>query len=403
MEIVDTVFQFFLILLFAGILSGRIAKILRVPDVMLYLLCGILIGKSGFQLIDIRPQSPANQLIVVFGTAFILFHGGVTLKLEKLRETGMSIFLLATIGVLVTVACIGGISLAAGVLPLIYGLLLGSVLAPTDPATLIPIFNQIKVPERLRTLIEGEAGFNDPAGAVLVFLLLGQIAHTNTGFAGIAKFLGMQVVGSIVLGILVGLLLALLINEKWEHLIDEFTPLTILLAVLGGFFITDKLSGSGYLAVFVAGIVVGNIHHLHLSIRHKYLVDTHTLSKYIFEIMKMFIFLILGSHIDLVKLRGDILSALMITVALVFIVRPIVVLLCLKAGRRTAWTWSEVLFVSWIRETGVMPAALASLLISQQVTHATYIANTTFVVILFTLLVQASTTGILARKLKLAQ
>ncbi len=403
METVHQEFLLVLVMLVAGIISGRIAKVIRLPDVVLYLLCGILLGKSGLGWIVLQPESLTNQLVVVFGTAFILFYGGLSLDLKELRKTGVSIFLLATVGVLLTAAAIGGTFALIEVGPILYGLLLGAVIAPTDPATLIPIFDKVKIRARLKTLIEGEAGFNDPFGAVLVFLLLQQINQVNSNALGIAKFLGLQILGSIILGLLVGLLIALLINKRWEHLIDEFTPLAILIAVLGGFYFADQMNESGYLAVFVAGIVVGNMRHFRLSIQHKYLVETHTLSHSIFQIMKMFIFILLGSHIDIAGLTQDIYGAAIITLVLVFAIRPLVAVICLKIFKKPHWSWKETAFVAWTRETGVMPAALASLLLTQHVEYASFIVHATCVAILFTLLAQASTAGYLAKKLELVE
>lgn len=400
MWIVDNLFMVFLLMLLAGIVSGRMAKALRFPDVILYLLCGILLGQSGLGWIALPPVSPAYQLTITFGTAFVLFYGGLSLDLRQLKETALSIALLATVGVLLTAGLIGGTFVLAGLGPILFGLLLGAVIAPTDPATLIPLFEQVKIPARLRTLIEGEAGFNDPAGAVLFFLILYQIQATSAPL-DIGKFLALQIVASIVLGLLVGLLAAFLINKRWEHVLGEFTPLTIILAVLAGFYFADKISGSGYLAVFVAGIVVGNMKHLHLSMRHKYLVETDTLSRYIFQVVKMFIFILLGSRIDISGLIHDFWGAAIIALVLVFAVRPLVVLVCLKIPRKPHWSWRETAFVAWTRETGVMAAALAGLLLTQHVENASFIVHTTFIVILFTLLAQATTAGFLARKLKL--
>jgi cell volume regulation protein A len=400
MAIVDNLFMVFLLMLLVGIVSGRIAKAAHLPDVVLYLLCGILLGQSGLGWIVLPPESTAYQLAITFGAAFILFYGGLSLDLRNLKETGPSIALLATVGVLLTAGMIGEAFALIGLGPLVFGLLLGAVIAPTDPATLIPILEQVKVPARLRTLIEAEAGFNDPSGAVVFFLILHQIQATS-GALGLGKFLGLQVVASIVLGLVVGLLTTLLMNKRWEHLLGEFTPLTIIIAVLAGFYFADQISGSGYLAVFVAGIVVGNMKHIHLSMRHKYLVETDTISRYIFQMVKMFIFILLGSQIDVSGLIHDFWGAAIIALVLVFAVRPLVVVACLKIPRKPHWSWRETAFVAWTRETGVMAAALAGLLLTQHVEHASFILHTTFIVILFTLLAQATTAGPLARRLKL--
>jgi cell volume regulation protein A len=400
MWIVDNLFVVFLLMLLMGIVSGRIAKALHLPDVVLYLLGGILLGQSGLGWVVLPPESTAYQLTITFGTAFILFYGGLSLDIRNLKEAGLSIALLATVGVLLTAGMIGEAFVLAGLGPIIVGLLLGAVISPTDPSTLIPVLEQVKVPARLRTLIEAEAGFNDPTGAVLCFLILHGIQASSAPLE-LGKFLGLQIVASIILGLLVGLLAALLMNKRWEHLLGEFTPLTIIIAVLAGFYFADKISGSGYLAVFVAGIVVGNMRHFRLTMRHKYLVQTDMLSRFTFQVVKMFIFVLLGSQIDVAGLIQDFWGAAIIALVLVFAVRPLVVLACLKIPRKPHWSWRETAFVAWTRETAVMAAALAGLLLAENVEYASFILHTTFVVILFTLLAQATTAGPLARKLKL--
>ncbi|NTW06074.1 MAG: sodium:proton antiporter, partial [Peptococcaceae bacterium] len=163
-------------LILIGVLVAKIADIIKIPDVVLFLLVGILVGPSVMSLIDLPGESVANQLILAFGSALILFHGGMSLDLKVLKGVWKTIVFLATIGVIVTAVVTG---LAAQYLlgiPFIVALLLASVIAATDPATLIPVFQQVKIRERVSQTVLSESAFNDATGAILTMSLVGIVS-----------------------------------------------------------------------------------------------------------------------------------------------------------------------------------------------------------------------------------
>ena len=130
-------------ILAVGTFSSLIARLLKIPDVVVFLLLGILIGPSMLGFVDIKAESTMNQLIMIFGSSFILFDGGATVRLNVLKDVWITVVIIATAGVLITAAITG---LAAqyflGLTPIV-ALLLGTVIASTDPATLVPVFKQI--------------------------------------------------------------------------------------------------------------------------------------------------------------------------------------------------------------------------------------------------------------------
>src|SRR6516164_9264904 len=128
-----------------GTLTGLLAQKIKVPDVALFLIVGMLIGPAALGVIDIKADSALNQIILLFGASYILFDGGASLRLSVLRQVWITIVVIATVGVVIT-AVITGIAahFILGV-PLIVALLLGATLSATDPATLVPIFRQIRI------------------------------------------------------------------------------------------------------------------------------------------------------------------------------------------------------------------------------------------------------------------
>src|SRR5476649_1012714 len=160
------------LILAIGTLTALAARKIRTPDVALFLITGMLIGPEALGLIDIKADSALNQIILLFGASYILFDGGASLRFSVLKHVWITIVTLATVGVVVTAAIT---SLAAyyvlGV-PLMVALLLGSTLASTDPATLVPIFRQVKIRDRVAQTVVSESAFNDATGAVTTFGVL---------------------------------------------------------------------------------------------------------------------------------------------------------------------------------------------------------------------------------------
>src|SRR5512137_1707997 len=176
------------IILGIGTFSGLVARMARVPDVVVFLLVGMLIGPGMLGFVDIKADSTVNQLILIFGSSYILFDGGASIKLKVLKEVWITLLVIATIGVLITAAITGIAAYYFLGVPFIVALLPGATLASTDPATLVPVFKQIKIKERVAQTVMSESAFNDAMGAIVTFTVLG-VAMGSGGFsAGDALF-----------------------------------------------------------------------------------------------------------------------------------------------------------------------------------------------------------------------
>ena len=251
------------IILGIGTFSGLLARIARVPDVVIFLLVGMLIGPGMLGFVDINADSTVNQLILIFGSSYILFDGGASIKLKVLKEVWITLLVIATIGVLITAAITGVAAYYFLGVPFIVALLLGATLASTDPATLVPVFKQIKIKERVAQTVMSESAFNDAMGAIVTFTVLGVAMGIGRILPGdaIVGLLKQSLIG-IVIGGALGYLAAVLISHEKYSFLQEFAPAVTLMAVIGAYMGADGLQASGFMAVFVFGIMMGNVDSL---------------------------------------------------------------------------------------------------------------------------------------------
>ena len=389
------------VILAAGTLSGLAARRLQIPDVVVYLLAGILLGPELGGLIAIKADSALNQIILVFGACYILFDGGASLRLAVLKQVWITIVVIATLGVLVT----GAITAAAAYwilgVPLIVAVLLGAAIASTDPATLVPVFRQVRIRERVAQTVMSESALNDATGAIATFAVLavatGAEFSLGASLADLAKQAGLGLVVGGVLGYLAALFIA---HERMAFLV-EWAPLVTLMAVIGAYLGADNLQASGFMAVFTFGVVLGNKDALGfvMSEREQARLDEFVATTAL--IMRMFIFILLGAQVDFALMSRYAVGGVLVITVFMLVARPITVFLCAAPDRRAKWTLNEMLFMCWTRETGVIPAALAGLLVGMKAPGAEVVASVTFIAVLMTILIQATTTRWLARRLGL--
>jgi potassium/hydrogen antiporter len=392
------------LVLAVGTLAALLAQKIRIPDVAVFLVVGIAIGPQALGFVDIRADSALNQIILLFGASYILFDGGASLRFHVLKRVWITIVVLATVGVLVTA---GITALAAHYIfgiPPIVALLLGATLASTDPATLVPIFRQVRIRDRVAQTVMSESAFNDAMAAILTFGVLA--VATGSGEFSLANSifdLLKQAVIGIVAGVVLGYLAALLIaHEKWAFL-AEYAPVVTLVAVIGAYFAATGLEASGFMAVFVFGIVLGNKEAFGFAMEAG---EAQKLDEFVLTtafIMRLFIFILLGAQVDFALMGRYWLGGVVVVTVLMLVARPATVFLCAWPDRRARWSFAELLFMCWTRETGVIPAALAGLLLGIKAPGAPMIASVTFIAILMTILIQAPTTRWLGRRLGLLQ
>jgi cell volume regulation protein A len=392
------------LILAIGTLAGILAQKIKIPDVALFLFVGMAVGPQALGLIDIKADSALNQIILLFGASYILFDGGASLRFDVLKQVWITIVVIATVGVVITAIVTGIAAYYVLGIPVMVALLLGATLASTDPATLVPIFRQIKIRDRVAQTVMSESAFNDAMGAIITFAVL--TAAMGAGEVSLASSLLdllQQSILGIAAGAALGYLAALLIaHERWAFL-AEYAPVVTLVAVIAAYFAADGLQASGFMAVFVFGIVLGNKDSFGFTMQAG---EAQKLEEYVATtafIMRLFIFILLGAQVDFGLMAQYWRGGIVVVAILMFVARPLTVFLCALPDRRAQWRFQEMLFMCWTRETGVIPAALAGLLLGTHAPGAHMIASITFIAILATILIQAPTTRWLAGRLGLLE
>lgn len=389
-----------ILILSLGMLSGKLASVLKLPDVVLFLFAGMIVGQ-GLHLINEPSSTFVNQFILLTGSALILFDGGKNIALSGLKKVWLTLTLLSVPGVLIT--C--GVTAAAAhyllALPWMYAVLLGAIVASTDPATLIPVFRQVKVRTKVRETVESESAFNDATGSILTFTVLALVVGQSTfSLASAAGEFVLTAVGGILVGVTVGFLLLYLVAHSRIGMFRDYTTIAMVVTAVSAYLIGDMLHVSGFMATFVAGLIWGNAKTFRLSVESKEHEMAH-FSDNVTVIMRMLIFILLGSQVNFAVILSHFLPSLAVILVFMFVARPLTVLACALPDRRAKWQKNELLFMFWVRETGVIPAALSGMIAAKGIGHVDIIASVTFLAVLVTILVQASTTGWLARKLGL--
>jgi cell volume regulation protein A len=392
------------LILAVGTVAALLAQKIRIPDVAVFLVAGIAIGPQALGFVHIAADSALNQIILLFGASYILFDGGASLRFSVLKQVWITIVVIATVGVIITAAITGIAAHYILGVPLIEALLLGAALASTDPATLVPIFRQVQIRDRVAQTVMSESALNDAMGAIVTFGVLAVAMGTGEfSLMGSAVDLLKQSVIGIVAGIGLGYLAALLIAHERLAFLAEYAPVVTLVAVIGAYFAADGLQASGFMAVFVFGIVLGNKESFGFQMDAG---EARKLDEYVLTtafIMRLFIFILLGAQVDFHLMGQYWLGGVAVVTVLMLVARPATVFLCALPDRRARWSFAEMLFMCWTRETGVIPAALAGLLLGIKAPGAQMIASITFIAILMTILIQAPTTKWLGRRLGLLQ
>ena len=392
------------LILAIGTATGFLAGKIKVPDIALFLIVGMAIGPAVLGLINIKSDSALYQIILLFGASYILFDGGASLRFDVLKRVWITIVGLATFGVLITAAVTALAAHVALGVPWIVALLLGAATASTDPATLVPIFRQVKIRDRVAQTVMSESAFNDATGAIVTVGVLAVAMGTGefsilTSLIELLKQAFVGILAGAVLGYLAALLIA---HERWAFLV-EYAPVVTLVAVIGAYFAADDLQASGFMAVFVFGIVIGNKDSLGFKMAP---AEAKKLDEFVMTtafIMRLFIFLLLGSQVDFHLMGQYWFGGVIVVAVFMLVARPLAVFLCALPDRRAKWSFNELLFMCWTRETGVIPAALAGLLLGMKAPGAQVIASVTFIAILMTILIQAPTTKWLGSKLGLLE
>jgi cell volume regulation protein A len=391
------------LLLVAGLFARLLATLLHVPEIVFLLGLGAVLGPSALEVIDVPLDSLAAQLVFTLGVSTILFYGGLNLSLEILRKVWLSLGLLAVVGVIVTAVITGAAAALVFGLPFEQGLLIGAVLSPTDPAILIPLFIGSRLRPKVAQTVVAESAFNDPTAAVLALAIAGALLSGQNSLTGPAgDFVG-QLALSTAGGVLAGIVLSAAISSRRTGIWRESAAIAVLAVVAMSYVSLDFAGGSGYLGAFLAGLIVGNMKLLGLSMHDEHSRDLLITTRSLADVVTIFVFILVGANLPFETLGQELLPALAVVAVLLLVARPITVAICCLPDRRSRWSRAELAFVCWTRETGVVPAALVGVLAALAVPNGDLLASVVALAILVTLAVQAIPAPWLARRLGLLE
>jgi potassium/hydrogen antiporter len=380
------------LLLLAGVLLSKTSSRLGVPSLLLFLGLGMLAGSEGLLGIAFEDFALAQQYGIL-ALAFILFSGGAGTAWHDIRRVLVPGVALATVAVLLSAIVLGAIAAVIVGLPLLHGMLLGSVIASTDAAAVFSILRSrgVAILPRLRHLLELESGSNDPAA---VFLTVGMIALIQGTADGVMDLVSLFVV-QMGVGLVAGWLLArgvvALINRlQLEY--DGLYPVLTIAFVLLTYEATAWLGGSGFVATYVAGLTIANAEFLH----KRSLLRFHDAIAWLMQISMFVLMGLLVFPSELVPIAGQ---AVLVAMVLMLIARPVAVLLTLVPFRVPV---REIAFVSWVGLRGATPIILATFPVVAGIADAQAIFNVVFFVVLLSVLAQGTTIPTAARRLEVA-
>ena len=385
-----------------GLLTMKLAERIKIPDVALFMIVGIVIGPSFLNLITVPNNSVSYQFIIVLGSILILFEGGRAILFSVLKRVWITISLLSILGVLVTATIVAITTFYLLDMPILYALLLASVIASTDPATLMPVFKQITIREKVRRTVESESAFNDATASILTFTLLGVVlGQTQLSISASIWSFFREAGGGILVGTLLGFVGVLLTAEHKWGLFKKYGTVVSLVVAISAYLMAGFIHASGFMATFTAGLISGNpqLFRFHVSEETNSTVSHFT--ENLTLIMRTLIFMLLGTQVNFSILGEYSKQGVLIVLVFMFIARPLSVLVCTLPDRKAKWQWNEIVFMFWVRETGVIPAALSGMIAAAGVDYANEISSITFIAILVTILLQASTTGLIAKWLRI--
>jgi potassium/hydrogen antiporter len=399
---IEHILRDFGLILGAGLVSQLVATLIKIPEMVVLVAAGALIGPSVLGIVSNPLDGVGAQLLFNIGVALILFHGGTGISLRVISRTAIGLGLLVLPGVLITSVIVALVVWPVFGVAFPVALLIGAVLAATDPAILIPLFDRLKLRPKVSQTVIAESAFNDVTGTVLTLTLVSVAEAGGFTLSGPAwDFVRELLLGSAI-GVVAGLVLCYAISSTTRSGIwDESPGVAILAVAVLGYISTAYLGGSAYLATFVMGLMVGNMDLLGLGHHDEHATLLEGFLGQVAEIATLLIFVTLGLNLPFEALGEYLLGGLLVMFVFIFVARPITVLACLLPDRRGAWTRQEIAFIAWCRETGVIPAAVASLLLARGVEGAEIAVSLVAMAVCVTLLLQATTAGYLARRLNL--
>ncbi len=381
------------VLLLIGIASSKFSARFGMPVLVLFLGVGMLAGSEGLGGIPFENYGFANSVGSV-ALALILFDGGLRTSLESVRLAWRPALSLSTVGVLFTSTLTGLAAAWVLDISLLHGLLLGGIIGSTDAAAVFSILrtSRLKMPQRLTATLEVESGSNDPMAIFLTVGLIGIITGTANSAGALSLLFVLQFGVGALVGIGVGRVAAWAIDRiNLDH--PGLYPILAFSFGLLAFGLAAVLEGSGFLAVYIAGIVVGD----RLVVFRRGIFLFHDAAAWLGQIM---LFVMLGLLSFPSRLVAVAAEGLIIALVLIFVARPLGVLVSVFLFR---FRLKEMMFLSWVGLKGAVPITLATFPLMAGVEGGELLFNVVFFVVFVSALTQGWSLPIVARWLGIGE
>ena len=371
-----------------AVFSNKLSELFPIPAPAIFLLAAALAARISPTLgdqLDIRDV----ERVAVVALVAILFDGGMRVGWRRFRVAAAPISLLGLLGTFGTAALIALAGRYLFDFSWTGAGILGAALAPTDPAVMFSVLGKREVGGRTGTILEGESGVNDPVGIALMIGMLEFATHADASFWTVVR----EFLVEMSVGLAIGMAGALALLESVRRislLNPALYPLRSLAAAGVIYGVAALAHGSGFLAVFVAGILLGDAEYPHRA-------EVVRFHKTIASLAEVVVFVALGLTVNNVSLGSVWQDAIYVSLILAFLARPLVVgpLLLLSRLRR-----GERLFVMWSGLKGAVPILLAAFALLEGVGGADRIYGIVFVVVAFSVIVQGATMPLVARRLR---
>lgn len=388
------------ILLFISIVVSKTGYRFGVPALLLFLVVGMLFGSDGLGL-EFHNAKEA-QFIGMVSLSVILFSGGMDTKFREIKPVLYQGIALSTIGVLLTalftglfIWWLGGMKWTGIELPLITSLLLAATMSSTDSASVFAILRSQKMnlKHNLRPMLELESGSNDPMAYMLTIVLIQLAMSSGMGVGTIFTSFIIQFLVGAAAGYVLGKIAILMLN-RLDIDNQALYPILLLSFVFFTFSATDLLKGNGYLAVYIAGMMVGNS-------KFVYRKEIYTFMDGLSWLCQIVMFLCLGLLVNPHEMLGTAVVSLLIALFMIVIGRPLSVFLSLLPFGKKVGVKSRC-FISWVGLRGAVPIIFATYPVVAKVPGADVIFNIVFFITILSLVIQGTTISWVAKKLDLS-
>ncbi|MFA5039635.1 MAG: potassium/proton antiporter [Candidatus Omnitrophota bacterium] len=388
---IETILLWVALLMFVSVVSSKLSDRYAIPALLLFLAIGMLAGSEGIGGLYFN-NPPLAKSIGVTALIFIIFSGGFDTNWKEARAVVWPGVLLSTAGVLLTALITGFFAAAILKLSFLEGMLLGSIVSSTDAAAVFSILRskKLSLKKPLKPLLELESGSNDPMAVFLTIGIISLLTDKNSSIAALApRFLLDMGMGALI-GYLMARIIAFLINRlKLEY--EGLYPVIMISLVLLTYVIADFLDGNGFLAVYIAGILLGQAEFPY----KKTIMKFHNGLAWLMQIA---MFVALGMLVfpsRIVPLMG---AGLLLTFLLMFVARPVSVWLCLLPFKMNI---RKKAMVAWVGLRGSVPIILATFPFMAGIVQADTFFNVVFFVVIASVFIQGTSIPVVSRMLKL--